>query len=175
MLASGFSEGDEAIVPAFTWVSSANVVEQCGGTVLFCDIDLSNFNIDVKQIEKLVTKRTKAIIPVHLFGLPANMGKVMEIAKKFNLTVIEDATCGFGSFYNGQHVGAHGNAGCFSFHPRKSITTGEGGMVTTNDPELAEKVRCLRTMVQLCQIDKDTLGLNPICFQTILKQVLMNE
>ena len=144
LLASGFSAGDEAIVPAFTWVSSANVVEQCGGRVSLCDIELNTFNMDVKQIEGLITERTKAIIPVHLFGLSVNMEKVLKIAEKFSLLVIEDAACGFGSTFNGQHVGVLGHAGCFSFHPRKSITTGEGGMVTTNDSALAEKIRCLR-------------------------------
>jgi len=144
LAASGFGNGDEAIVPAFTWISTANVVEHLGGKVVFCDIDLGTFNIDVEQIESKITSRTKAILPVHLFGLAADMEPILTLAKKHNLFVVEDAACGFGAKYKGQHVGSFGNTGCFSFHPRKAITTGEGGMVTTNYGELAEKIRRLR-------------------------------
>ena len=144
LAASGFGPGDEAIVPAFTWISTANVVEHLGGKVVFCDIDLKTFNIDTTQIESKITEQTKAILPVHLFGLSADMDPIMEVAKKYNLFVVEDAACGFGSKYKGKHVGNFGNTGCFSFHPRKAITTGEGGMVTTNDADLAEKIRRLR-------------------------------
>lgn len=144
LAALGFGPGDEAIVPAFTWISTANVVEQLGGKVVFCDIDLETFNIDPALIEDLITPRTKAILPVHLFGLSADMDAIREIAKKHNLWIVEDAACGFGATYRDRHVGTLGHAGCFSFHPRKAITTGEGGMVTTNDNELAEKIRCFR-------------------------------
>ena len=144
LAASGFGPGDEAIVPAFTWISTANVVEHLGGKVVFCDIDLKTFNIDVDQIESKITDRTKVIFPVHLFGLSADMDPILTLAKKYNLFVVEDAACGFGAKYKGLHVGNFGNTGCFSFHPRKAITTGEGGMVTTNDADLAEKIRRLR-------------------------------
>ncbi len=144
LAALGFERGDEAIVPAFTWISTANVIEHLGGKVIFCDIDLNTFNIDLDKIEEKITKRTKAILPVHLFGLPVEMDPVLEIAQKHNLLVVEDAACGFGSRYKENHVGTLGNAGCFSFHPRKSITTGEGGMITTNDHLLAEKLQILR-------------------------------
>ena len=144
LAASGFGPGDEAIVPAFTWISTANVVEHLGGKVVFCDINLETFNIDIAQIESKVTERTKAILPVHLFGFAADMDPILELAKKYNLFVVEDAACGFGAKYKGQHVGSFGNTGCFSFHPRKAITTGEGGMVTTNDDGLAEKIRRFR-------------------------------
>ena len=144
LAASGFGPGDEAIVPAFTWISTANVVEHLGGKVVFCDIDLKTFNIDIAQIESKFTERTKAILPVHLFGLAADMGPILTLANKHNLFVVEDAACGFGSKYKGRHVGNFGNTGCFSFHPRKAITTGEGGMITTNDGALAEKIRRLR-------------------------------
>ena len=144
LAALGFERGDEAIVPAFTWISTANVIEHLGGKVIFCDIDLNTFNIDLDKIEEKITKRTKAILPVHLFGLPVEMDPVLEIAQKHNLLVVEDAACGFGSRYKENHVGTLGNAGCFSFHPRKSITTGEGGMITTNDHLLAEKLQVLR-------------------------------
>ena len=144
LAASGFGPGDEAIVPAFTWISTANVVEHLGGKVVFCDIDLETFNIDTTQIELKVTERTKAILPVHLFGLAADMDPILTLAKKHNLFVVEDAACGFGSKYKGRHVGNFGNTGCFSFHPRKAITTGEGGMITTSNADLAEKIRRLR-------------------------------
>jgi perosamine synthetase len=144
LAASGFGSGDEAIVPAFTWISTANVVEHLGGKVVFCDIDLETFNIDIQQIESKITSKTKAILPVHLFGLSADMNPVLDLARKYNLFVVEDAACGFGSKYKGKHVGTLGNTGCFSFHPRKAITTGEGGMLTTNDSNLAEKIRRLR-------------------------------
>ena len=144
LAALGFGPGDEAIVPAFTWISTANVVEHLGGRVIFCDVELDTFNLDVTQLEEKITPRTKAILPVHLFGLAAEMEPIVEISKRHNLRIIEDAACGFGSRYHGDHVGALGDAGCFSFHPRKAITTGEGGMVTTNDDELAVKIRRLR-------------------------------
>lgn len=144
LAASGFGEGDEAIVPAFTWISTANVVEHLGGKVVFCDIDLGTFNIDVTQIESKITERTKAILPVHLFGLPVDMDPILDLALQYNLIVVEDAACGFGSKYKGKHVGTFGDTGCFSFHPRKAITTGEGGMVTTNDSKLADKICRLR-------------------------------
>ena len=140
----GFGPGDEAIVPAFTWISTANVIEHLGGKVVFCDIDLETFNIDRDQIESKITNKTKAILPVHLFGLAAEMKAINAIARQYNLWVVEDAACGFGSRYHGSHVGTLGNTGCFSFHPRKAITTGEGGMVTTHDGQLAERIRRLR-------------------------------
>lgn len=144
LAALGFGPGDEAIVPAFTWIATANVVEHLGGRVVFCDIDLKTFNLDVQEIQKKVTPRTKVILPVHLFGLAAEMASINAIAKEHGLWVVEDAACGFGSLYHDQHVGTLGDAGCFSFHPRKAITTGEGGMITTSDDLLAEKLRRLR-------------------------------
>ena len=144
LAALGFGPGDEAIVPALTWISTANVVEHLGGKVVFCDIDLNTFNIDVNQLADKINPKTKVILPVHLFGLPADMTPIIALARKHNLWVIEDAACGFGSRYKGQHVGTFGDAGCFSFHPRKAITTGEGGMVTTNSEELITHVRRLR-------------------------------
>lgn len=144
LVALGFKAGDEAVVPAFTWIATANVVEHLGGRVVFCDIDLATFNLDVAHLETLVTPRTKVIIPVHLFGLAADMDAVNAVARPRGIAVIEDAACGFGSRYHGVHVGTLGDAGCFSFHPRKAITTGEGGMITTNDDGLADSLRRLR-------------------------------
>lgn len=142
--ALGLKPADEVIVPAFTWVSTANVVEYMGAKPVFCDIDLRTFNIDVEQIERLITPRTVGIIPVHLFGLCADMNPIMEIARKHGLWVVEDAACSFGGWYHGKHSGTIGDVGCFSFHPRKSITTGEGGMVTCQRSELFELSKSLR-------------------------------
>jgi dTDP-4-amino-4,6-dideoxygalactose transaminase len=142
--ALGLKPGDEVIVPAFTWVSTANVVEYMGAKPIFCDIDLRTFNIDTEQIEALITPRTVGIIPVHLFGLCAEMDAVMKIAGKHNLWVVEDAACAFGSWYKGRHAGTFGDMGCFSFHPRKSITTGEGGMITTERESFDSLSRSLR-------------------------------
>jgi len=144
LVALGLQPGDEVIVPAFTWIATANVVEHLGGKVVFCDIDLNTFNLDVNDAASKITPRTKAILPVHLFGLSADMDPVMALASKHGLWVVEDAACGFGSTYKGRHVGTLGDTGCFSFHPRKAITTGEGGMITTQSDELAEKLRRLR-------------------------------
>lgn len=136
--------GDEVIVPSFTWIATANSVETLGAKPVFCDIDLKSFNIDVSKIERKINSKTKAIIPVHLFGLSADMDAIINIAKKYNLYIIEDAACGFGAKYNNKHVGNFGDTGCFSFHPRKAITTGEGGIITTNNEKLAEKLRSMR-------------------------------
>jgi perosamine synthetase len=144
LAALGFGPGDEAIVPAFTWIATANIVEHLGGKVVFCDIDLRTFNLDVEQLESLVTPRTRAIVAVHLFGLSADMDPIREIAERHGLWIVEDAACGFGARYHGAHVGTLGAAGCFSFHPRKAVTTGEGGMVTTVSDALAEHIRRLR-------------------------------
>jgi dTDP-4-amino-4,6-dideoxygalactose transaminase len=144
LAALGIKAGDEVIVPSFTWIATANVVEYLNAKPVFCDIEIDTYNINPSLIESLITSKTKAIIPVHLFGLSAKMKEINEIASKHNLLVIEDAACGFASKYFGKHVGNLGNTGCFSFHPRKAITTGEGGMITTNNNKLAEKIRAMR-------------------------------
>lgn len=144
LAAMGILPGDEVIVPAFTWIATANVVEHLGAKVVFCDIDLDTFNLDVQQLALLVTNKTKAILPVHLFGMAADMEAINAFAKQHQLWVVEDAACGFGSRYHEKHVGTLGHTGVFSFHPRKAITTGEGGMITTQDDELAAKLRRLR-------------------------------
>ncbi len=144
MTMMGVGPGDDVIVPAFTWVATANAVEYLGGRAVFCDIDLATFNIDVAQIEARITPRTVGIVPVHLFGLCADMDPILEIAKRRGLWVVEDAACAFGSAYLGRQAGTMGDAACFSFHPRKSITTGEGGMVTTASDAHAAAARSLR-------------------------------
>jgi perosamine synthetase len=145
MLAIGVTAGDEVIVPAFTWVATANAVEYCGATPVFVDIDPATFNIDVMAIEKAITPRTVAVVPVHEFGLSADMEPLLEIARLHGLKVVEDAACACGARYNGRHVGTFGDVGCFSFHPRKAITTGEGGMVTTGDADIAHLIEVLRS------------------------------
>ena len=138
--------GDKVIVPSFTYIATANAVEYTGAEVVFCDIDLRTFNIDENLLEDIIKKDSsiKAIIPVNLFGLCANMPKIMEIAKKYNLKVIEDSACGFDAYIESKHSGTFGDIGCFSFHPRKSISTGEGGMLITDNEEIAKKVSILR-------------------------------
>jgi dTDP-4-amino-4,6-dideoxygalactose transaminase len=142
--ALGLNRGDEVLVPAFTWVATANVVEYMGATPVFCDVDLETFNIDAAAAEAAVTERTVGVIPVHLFGLCADMAPLMQLAARRGLWVVEDAACGFNAWYRGRHAGRFGNAGCFSFHPRKAVTTGEGGLITTERDALADKVRSLR-------------------------------
>lgn len=144
MAALDLRPGDEVIVPAFTWIATANCVEYLGARPVFVDVDLRTFNIDVKRIEEKITPRTRGIIPVHLFGLVADMDPILDLAKKHNLFVVEDAACAFDSWYRGKHAGTFGDFGCFSFHPRKSITTGEGGMLTTQDDQRAALCRTLR-------------------------------
>ncbi len=138
------NENDEVIVPAFTWISTANSVEYFGAKVVFCDIDIETFNIDIDEIKKKITKRTKAIYPVNLFGLPSNLTEIVKIAKKYNLKIIEDSACGLGGKIENKHCGTFGNAGIFSFHPRKSITTGEGGMIITDDKEIYKISKSMR-------------------------------
>lgn len=144
MSALDLGAGDEVIVPAFTWIATPNVVEYMGATPVFCDIDLATFNIDVAQIEALITPRTVGIIPVHLFGLCAVMDEIVAIAARHHLWIVEDAACAFGARYGGRHAGTFGTCGAFSFHPRKAITTGEGGMITTDSDDLASLARSLR-------------------------------
>jgi len=134
--------GDEVIVPAFTWIATANVVLYCGGTPVFVDVDPKSFNMDPAQVAQKVSPRTKAIIAVHLFGLCADVDAIAEAAP--GVPIIEDAACAAGAAYKGRHAGTLGLAAAFSFHPRKSITTGEGGMVTTNDPRIAARANSLR-------------------------------
>jgi len=144
LLAMDIKVEQEVIVPDFTFPATSNVVEIVGATTKFVDITLDSFCIDVKQIESRITDKTKAIIPVHEFGQSADMDKIMELSKKYNLKVIEDAACALGAEYKGKKVGTIGDIGCFSLHPRKTITTGEGGIVVTNNDALAEKIIVFR-------------------------------
>jgi perosamine synthetase len=142
LAAMGIGPGDEVIVPAFTWVATANVVLYCGAKPVFVDVDRSTFNLDPAQLSFRLTERTRAIIAVHLFGLCADIEEIRNRAP--GIPIIEDAACASGASYKGKSAGTLGLAAAFSFHPRKSITTGEGGMVTTDDAALAAKVDMLR-------------------------------
>jgi len=144
LMAEGIGPGDEVIVPAFTWVASANAVIYCGATPVLADVALDTFNITAEEIERRRTPRTRAVMPVHLFGLAAEMDPILELARRWSVRVVEDAACALGTLYRGRHVGALGGGGAFSFHPRKAITTGEGGMYTTADPAKAKHARSLR-------------------------------
>jgi perosamine synthetase len=144
LLALGIGPGDEVIVPDFTFPATANVVELVGAKPVLIDIDISTFNLNVNQIRPAINPRTKAILPVHLFGQPADMDPILQIAEEHGLFIVEDAACALGAEYRGRKCGAMGQVGCYSFHPRKAITTGEGGMVVTHDDAVAERVRRLR-------------------------------
>lgn len=135
--------GDEVIVPALTFIASANPVTYVGATPVVVDVDPDSWTIDPQEIEKVITDRTKAIIPVHLYGNPARMDAVMEIAKRNNLYVIEDAAESLGATYKGRYTGTFGDIGVFSFNGNKVITTGGGGMVVTDNDELAQRARLL--------------------------------
>jgi len=143
LLSLGISKGDEVLVADYTYPATGHSVVYCGATPRFVDIDKKTYNIDPEIILKKITKKTKAIIPVHTFGQPADMSPIMEIAQKYNLKVIEDAACAFGAKYHGKFAGLIGDIGCFSFHARKGITTGEGGMVVTKDKDTADLIRRL--------------------------------
>lgn len=151
LAALGVTHGDFVVVPSFTWIATVNVVEYCGATPIFCDSDLATYNIDVEQLAALLEKlsregkRIKAVIPVHLFGLTADMDPILELSERYGFSVVEDAACAAGAMYGDRYAGSLGDIGCFSFHPRKIITTGEGGMCTTNAPGLAERLSCLRS------------------------------
>ena len=143
LAAMGIGPGDEVIIPAFTWVATANVVLYCGATPVFADVDRATNNIDPADIARKLSPRTRAVIVVHLFGLCADMDAIRAVVPA-NVKIIEDAACAAGASYKGAPAGTLGDAAAFSFHPRKSITTGEGGMVTTNDDQLAEVANMLR-------------------------------
>ncbi|MGD9685450.1 MAG: DegT/DnrJ/EryC1/StrS family aminotransferase [Desulfobacter sp.] len=152
--------GDEVIVPAFTWVATANAVLYCGATPVFADVRCDTYNIDPSDVARRITSRTKGIIPVHLFGLCADMDALRE-ALPTGVKVVEDAACAAGAAYKGQPAGGLGDIAAFSFHPRKSITTGEGGMVTTNDPGLAEVANMLRNHGASLSEEQRHLGSRP--------------
>lgn len=139
LLALGVGKGDEVIVPDFTFIASANAVTWTGATPVFVDVDRRTFNIDPREAERAITKRTKAIMPVHIYGQAANMRAIMSLARRRKLKVVEDAAQGIGVSFKGKPVGGFGEVGCISFYADKIMTTGEGGMIVTNDDELAKR------------------------------------
>jgi dTDP-4-amino-4,6-dideoxygalactose transaminase len=136
--------GDEVLVPSLSFIASANVIVHCGATPVFVDVDPSTYNLDPKQVEIGVSEQTKAVMVVHQLGLPADLHALDAVARHHQLHVVEDAACAVGSRYAGQPIGSSDNLTCFSFHPRKVLVTGEGGMITTADPALAARLRRLR-------------------------------
>ncbi len=143
LVALGVGPGDEVIVPAFTWIATANVVVHCGATPVFADVLTDTYNIDVADVARKLTPRTKAIIPVHLFGLCADMDALAGVLPG-SVKIVEDAACAAGAGYRGRPAGSLGDLACFSFHPRKSVTCGEGGMLMVRDPAIARRAEILR-------------------------------
>lgn len=145
LMAHGIGKGDEVIVPTITFVATSNAVMMQNAVPVFAEVNPETCNIDVNGVRERITKRTKAIIPVHLHGNPVDMDELMEIAEDNNLEIIEDAAQAHGTEYKGRRVGSLGNTSCFSFHAMKNMTTGEGGMIVSDDGEIMEKVRMLRS------------------------------
>jgi perosamine synthetase len=159
VLAHGIGPGDEVITTPFTFIASANCAIFAGARPVFVDIDERTYNIDPGRIEAALSPRTKAILPVHLFGNPCDMGAIMDIAAKHGLVVIEDACQAHGAMAGGRRVGSFGT-GCFSFYPTKNMTTAEGGIITTNDDELADRARLIRSHGQRERYYHEMIGYN---------------
>jgi len=160
LLSCGIGEGDEVITSPFTFAATGNSILYTGAKPVFVDIDGDTFNINPEKIEEAITEKTKAIMPVHLYGHPAEMDKINEIAKKHGLFVIEDAAQAHGARHGNKKVGAMGDIACFSFYPTKNMTTSEGGMITTNKKELAEKARMLKAHGETKRYEHGVLGYN---------------
>lgn len=143
--ALGIMPGDEVICPSFTFTATAEAIVHAGANPVFVDIEVGGYNLDVKEVAKVITSKTKAIIPVHLYGTPADMNPLLKLAKEYNLKIIEDAAQAHGSIYHGKRIGSIGDAAIFSFFPAKNLGCyGDGGAITTNDLELAEKLARLK-------------------------------
>jgi dTDP-4-amino-4,6-dideoxygalactose transaminase len=144
MIVSGIKAGDEVICPSMSYIATANAITYVGATPVFAEVESSTYNIDVLHTEKLITSKTKAILIVHQIGLPADIDAFKALCEKHNLKLIEDAACAAGSSYKGNKIGYHSDLVCFSFHPRKVITTGDGGMITTNNENYYNRLKLLR-------------------------------
>jgi dTDP-4-amino-4,6-dideoxygalactose transaminase len=161
LLARGVGPGDEVITVSNTFIATAEAISYCGATPVFVDIDERTYTMDPALIERAITPRTKAIIPVHLYGQMADMDPIMDVAHRHNLFVVEDACQAHGAEYKGRKAGSIGHAGCFSFYPGKNLgALGEGGAITTNDPELAQKMRVLRDHGQESKYHHSCIGWN---------------
>lgn len=144
LVALGIGPGDEVVCPSLSFIATANAIRHAGALPVFAEVDPRTYNLDPDAIAAAVTPRTRAVLVVHQVGLPADLDSVQAVADRHNLAVVEDAACALGSLYQGVPIGGSGRLTCFSFHPRKVITTGEGGMITTNDVALADRLRLLR-------------------------------
>jgi dTDP-4-amino-4,6-dideoxygalactose transaminase len=161
LMALGVGPGDEVITPPFTFVATAGSIARLQATPVFVDIDPKTYNLDPARLETVITRRTKAIMPVHLFGLTAEMDQITDIARAYHLPVIEDAAQSIGARYHNKQAGSIGACGCFSFFPSKNLGgAGDGGMITTNDPELAERIAVLRDHGSRQKYHYDLLGMN---------------
>ncbi len=156
---AGIGKGDEVITTPFTFIATANSILYCNAKPVFADVNEEDFNIDPAKIEEKITSKTKALLIVHLYGQPCNMDKITKICNKHNISLIEDACQAHGAEFNGQKVGSFGT-GCFSFYPTKNMTTGEGGMITTNSDEIAKKARIIRNHGSQKQYFHEMLGYN---------------
>lgn len=160
IVAAGIAPGDEVIIPSFTFVATAEAVVMAGGKPVFTDIDPDTYHISPDEIEKNITEKTKAIIPVDLYGYPIEAKPIERIAAKHKLVIVEDAAQAHGATYLGKPVGAFAGASCWSFYASKNMTTGEGGVVTTNDDEMAETLRLIRTHGEKAKYNSIILGYN---------------
>lgn len=160
LLSCGIGEGDEVITTPFTFIASGNSILYTGAKPVFADIDLKTYTIDPNSIENQISENTKAILPVQLYGQSANMDKINEIAEKYGLSVIEDAAQAHGATCNGEKVGSIGDMACFSFYPTKNMTTSEGGIITTNDEDLAENAKVFRAHGASIRYHHDEIGYN---------------
>jgi len=154
LLSLGIKPGDEVIVPTITYVATANAVTYCGAKPIFADIDPTTFNISSESIQKNISKKTKAVIPVHYGGQSCDMDDILIISKKNNLKIVEDCAHSLGSTYKNRKCGSIGDVGCFSFYATKVITTGEGGMVSTNNNQLDKKIKLLRSQAMSIQANE---------------------
>lgn len=144
MIVAGIKEGDEVICPSMSYIATANSIKYVGAKPVFAEVDTKTYNLDVADVEKRITTKTKAILVVHQIGMPADIDAFRKLADKHKLIIIEDAACAAGSKYKGAAIGSHSDLVCFSFHPRKVISTGDGGMITTGNEEYAKRMRLLR-------------------------------
>lgn len=160
LLSCGIGKGDEVITTPFTFIATGNSIVYTGATPVFADIDLKTYNINPESIESLITEKTKAIMPVQLYGQSAEMDKIRKIAKDYDLLVIEDAAQAHGAKFHDEKVGSMGDMACFSFYPTKNMTTSEGGMITTDNEELAEKAKMFRAHGASVRYNHDEIGYN---------------
>ena len=159
--ALGIGEGDEVITTPFSFFATASSICRAGATPIFVDIDPETFNLDAQAVEEAITPRTKAIMPVHLFGQCCDMESLWRIAQKYDLEIVEDACQAIGAEYQGRRTGVLGSVGCFSFFPTKNLGgAGDGGMMTTDDPELAKRLKCLRVHGDVGQYEHIEVGMN---------------